>query len=91
MDHSTFPKKSIYEQIAILTLPHPHRRKKISHTFSQGSAMKSSKRKGEIVFLFLLLFILTLLIAQFIMAIRQSQSTQGSPVSTVEVDTADAR
>ncbi len=53
--------------------------------------MKSSKRKGEIAFLFLLLFILTLLIAQFVMAIRQSQSTQGSSVSTVEVDTADAR
>ena len=53
--------------------------------------MKSSKRKGEIVFLFLLLFILTLLITQFVMAIRQSQSMQGISVSTVEVDTADTR
>ena len=36
--------------------------------------MKSSKRKGELVFLFLLLFILSLLVTQIVMVIRQSHT-----------------
>ena len=36
--------------------------------------MKTTKRKGELVFLFLLLFILSLLVTQIVMAIRQAQT-----------------
>ena len=53
--------------------------------------MKSSKRKGELVFLFLLLFILTLLITQFVMAVRQSKVQPRLSVSHSETNTSAPR